>query len=49
MREEIERATRDALAMAVPEPASALDGVFCEGDAEPLGPGAAPWSRFAGV
>jgi hypothetical protein len=30
----------------MPEPGSAIDGVFCEGEAEPLGDGAAPWSGF---
>ena len=30
-----------------PDPASVLDGVFCEGDAVPLGRGEAPWSGFA--
>ena len=49
VREEIDLATREALAMPTPEPASALEGVFCEGDAEPLGLGAAPWSGFAGA
>ena len=49
VREEIDLATREALAMAPPEPASALEGVFCEGDAQPLGHGAAPWSGFAGA
>ena len=49
VREEIELATQEALAMAAPEPASALEGVFCEGEAQPLGLGAAPWSGFAGV
>ena len=27
----------------------ASGGVFCEGEAEPLGDGQAPWSRFAEV
>ena len=49
VREEIELATRAALAMPAPDPASALEGVFCEGEAEPLGSGAAPWSHFAGT
>jgi TPP-dependent pyruvate/acetoin dehydrogenase alpha subunit len=49
VREEIELATQEALAMAAPEPASALEGVFCEGEAQPLGLGAAPWSGFAGA
>jgi pyruvate dehydrogenase E1 component alpha subunit len=47
--EEIDLATQEALAMGPPEPASALEGVFCEGDAQPLGQGAAPWSGFAGA
>jgi pyruvate dehydrogenase E1 component alpha subunit len=44
---EIERATEAALAMPMPEPASATEGVFCDGEAEPLGDGRAPWSGFA--
>ena len=47
VREDVELATREALAMAVPDPASALEGVFCDGEPEPLGRGAAPWSGFA--
>jgi pyruvate dehydrogenase E1 component alpha subunit len=43
---EIERATEAALAMPMPEPGTATDGVFCEGDPEPLGDGDAPWSGF---
>jgi pyruvate dehydrogenase E1 component alpha subunit len=31
----------------MPAPASALEGVFCVGDPEPLGDGHAPWSGFA--
>ena len=27
--------------------ATAVDGVFCEGEAEPLGDGQAPWSGFS--
>jgi pyruvate dehydrogenase E1 component alpha subunit len=45
---EIDAATEDALASPMPDPDSALDGVFCDGDAEPLGDGQAPWSGFAG-
>jgi len=30
----------------MPDPAGARDGVFCTGDAEPLGEGRAPWSGF---
>jgi TPP-dependent pyruvate/acetoin dehydrogenase alpha subunit len=47
--EEIDLASEEALAMGPPEPESALEGVFCEGEAQPLGPGAAPWSGFAGA
>jgi pyruvate dehydrogenase E1 component alpha subunit len=47
VREEIDLATEEALAMAQPDPASATEGVFCEGEAQPLGQGAAPWSHFA--
>jgi TPP-dependent pyruvate/acetoin dehydrogenase alpha subunit len=47
VREEIDLATEEALAMGQPEPASATEGVFCEGEAQPLGLGAAPWSHFA--
>ena len=44
---EIDAATERALAMPTPDPASARDGVFCEGEPEGLGDGAAPWSGFA--
>jgi TPP-dependent pyruvate/acetoin dehydrogenase alpha subunit len=47
--EEIDCAVEEALAMGMPEPASATSGVFCEGEAEPLGDGQAPWSGFAEV
>jgi pyruvate dehydrogenase E1 component alpha subunit len=46
VRAEIDRATEEALAAPMPDPATALDGVFCTGEAEPLGDGAAPWSGF---
>ena len=45
--ERIEAATREALAMPMPDPSGATAGVFCEGEAEPLGDGEAPWSGFA--
>jgi TPP-dependent pyruvate/acetoin dehydrogenase alpha subunit len=45
VREVVERATEEALAMPMPDPASATDGVFAE-EAEPLGDGRAPWSGF---
>jgi pyruvate dehydrogenase E1 component alpha subunit len=44
---EIEAAVTEALAMPMPDPASATEGVFCEGEAEELGDGRAPWSGFA--
>jgi pyruvate dehydrogenase E1 component alpha subunit len=44
---EIDAATEEALASPMPDPASALDGVFCEGEAEPLGDGHAPWTGYA--
>jgi TPP-dependent pyruvate/acetoin dehydrogenase alpha subunit len=46
---EIDAATEEALAAPMPDPASVLEGVFCVGEAEPLGDGQAPWSGFAGV
>jgi TPP-dependent pyruvate/acetoin dehydrogenase alpha subunit len=44
---EIEAATEEALAAPMPDPANVTSGVFCEGEAEPLGDGRAPWSGFA--
>jgi pyruvate dehydrogenase E1 component alpha subunit len=46
VRAEIDAATEEALAAPMPDPGSALDGVFCTDEAEPLGDGAAPWSGF---
>src|SRR3989440_2184374 len=43
---EIDAATEEALRAPMPDPASAVDGVFCEGEAEPLGDGLARWSGF---
>jgi TPP-dependent pyruvate/acetoin dehydrogenase alpha subunit len=45
---EIEAAAEEALAAPMPDPAGATEGVFCEGEAEPLGDGRALWSGFAG-
>ena len=45
---EVDEATREALAMPFPEPASALTGVFALGEALPVGNGQAPWSGFRG-
>jgi TPP-dependent pyruvate/acetoin dehydrogenase alpha subunit len=44
---EIDTAAQEALAGPMPDPATALGGVFCESEAEPLGDGRAPWSGFA--
>ena len=43
---EIVAATEEALAAPMPDPETAVAGVFCEGEAEPLGDGQAPWSGF---
>jgi TPP-dependent pyruvate/acetoin dehydrogenase alpha subunit len=44
----IDAATEEALAMPMPDPATATDGVFYEGDEDLLlGDGAAPWSGHA--
>ena len=45
--EEIDAATAEALAGPMPSPEDATLRVFCEGEAEPLGDGHAPWSGFA--
>jgi pyruvate dehydrogenase E1 component alpha subunit len=44
---EIDAAAEEALAAPMPDPGSAVDGVFCEGEAEPLGDGVARWSGFS--
>jgi TPP-dependent pyruvate/acetoin dehydrogenase alpha subunit len=44
---EIDAAAAEALAGPMPDPSSATAGVFCTGEAEPLGDGQAPWSGFA--
>src|SRR5882757_3403742 len=46
VKAEIDAATQEALAAPMPDPASATDGVFCEGEAEPLGDGIPRWSGF---
>src|SRR5262249_693250 len=45
--EEIDAAALEALAGPMPLPEGAIDRVFCEREAEPLGDGQAPWSGFA--
>jgi TPP-dependent pyruvate/acetoin dehydrogenase alpha subunit len=44
---EIGAAAVEALAGPMPAPGDVLEGVFCTGEAEPLGDGRAPWSGFA--
>jgi pyruvate dehydrogenase E1 component alpha subunit len=44
---EIDAAAAQALAGPMPSPDDVLEGVFCAGEAEPLGDGQAPWSGFA--
>jgi TPP-dependent pyruvate/acetoin dehydrogenase alpha subunit len=43
---EIEAAVAAALETPLPDPSEAFDGVFCEGEPEPLGAGRAPWSGY---
>jgi pyruvate dehydrogenase E1 component alpha subunit len=43
---EIDAATEEALATPMPDPATAIDGVFCTGEADPLGDGIARWSGY---
>jgi len=44
---EIDAAAQEALSGPMPDPSRAALGVFCEGEAEPLGDGIARWSGFA--
>lgn len=43
----IDQAVTDALASPMPDPASAIEDVFCVGAPQGLGRGNAPWSGFA--
>ena len=43
---EIDAAAEEALAVPMPDPADAANGVFCEGEAEPLGDGVPRWSVY---
>jgi len=45
---EIDEASAEALAAPMPSGADAALGVFCEGEAEPLGDGVVRWSGFSG-
>ena len=48
VRTSIDEGTQEALAMPMPDPATATDGVFYDGDEDLLlGDGLAPWSGFA--
>jgi TPP-dependent pyruvate/acetoin dehydrogenase alpha subunit len=42
----IDAAVETALASPMPDPATVTEGLFCEGEAEPLGDGRAPWSGW---
>ncbi len=46
VQSEIDAAAAAALTSPMPDPATVLEGVFCDGEAEPLGDGQAPWSGF---
>lgn len=46
---ELDEALEWALAQPMPDPALAAAGVFCEGEAEPLGDGHAPFSAYGGT
>jgi pyruvate dehydrogenase E1 component alpha subunit len=46
IQSEIAAGAEEALASPMPDPATALDSVFCDGEAEPLGDGIARWSGF---
>jgi len=46
---EVDAAAEAALAMPMPDVATVASGVFCDGEAEALGDGKAPWSRFRQV
>jgi pyruvate dehydrogenase E1 component alpha subunit len=46
VKAQVDEAARQALASPMPDPETALDGVFAD-RVEPLGDGAAPWSRWA--
>ena len=43
--QEIDAGVEEALAMPMPDPETATEGVFCEGEANVLGDGQAPWSE----
>jgi TPP-dependent pyruvate/acetoin dehydrogenase alpha subunit len=44
---ELDAAASEALAGPMPTPDGVLDGVYADGEPEPLGDGRAPWSGFA--
>jgi TPP-dependent pyruvate/acetoin dehydrogenase alpha subunit len=45
--ETVEAAVEEALSSPMPDPATATEGVFHDGEAVPLGDGRAPWSGWA--
>jgi TPP-dependent pyruvate/acetoin dehydrogenase alpha subunit len=49
VKAEIDAGIEEALAMPMPDPATATDQLFFEGEAPVLGDGHAPWSGFAGA
>src|SRR5436309_1456729 len=44
IKAEIDAAAEEALSSPMPDPSTAVDGVFSEAEAEPLGDGQAPWT-----
>jgi TPP-dependent pyruvate/acetoin dehydrogenase alpha subunit len=44
--EEISAGVQEALEAPMPDPATVTEGIFCEGEANALGDGQAPWSGF---
>jgi pyruvate dehydrogenase E1 component alpha subunit len=46
VEQQVDEAVEAALATPMAAPDSALEGVFCEADPEPIGTGPAPWSGF---
>jgi TPP-dependent pyruvate/acetoin dehydrogenase alpha subunit len=47
VKAEIDAAVEAALGAPMPDPATATAGVYCDGEPQVLGEGAAPWSGFA--
>jgi TPP-dependent pyruvate/acetoin dehydrogenase alpha subunit len=47
VKQAIDAAVEEALTSPMPDPATATEGVFCEGEPNELGDGNAPWSGWA--